>query len=117
MPKNKITTQGYFIRRLRNEGFHVSCVYDRYSDSNDRRRWTVVVNPGTDSIFITCVDKGDWPNRGMYRIDDNGSTFPVNFYINTESIDVVIKHFTEFKVQKTDNHRVNNFDGKKSKPA
>ena len=116
MPKNKITTQGYFVRRLRTEGYFVSRVYDRYSDI-DTRKWTVVVNPDSDSIFITCVDKGDWPNRGMYRIDDNGSMFPLNFYINTDSIDVLVKHFTEFKVQKPDNTRVNKFNGRKTKPA
>lgn len=114
MPKNKITTQGYFVRRLRNEGYYVSRVYDRYSD-NDRRKWTIAINPGTDSIFITCVDKGDWPHRGMYRIDDNGSTFPHNFYINTESVDVMMKHLDDFKVEKPDNTRVNKVNGQKAK--
>ena len=44
MPKNNVTTQGYFIKRLRDNGFLTSRVYDRYS-KDDRRKWTVVVNP------------------------------------------------------------------------
>ena len=97
MGKNNITTQGYFIKRLRDNGFSTSRVYDRYSES-DRRKWTVVVNPKTDSVFITCVDNGDWPYKGMYHLDDNGQKFPAGLYINTLSVEVVIKHLLDFKI-------------------
>ena len=91
MPKNSVTTQGYFVKRLRDNGFLTSRVYDRYSES-DKRKWTVVINPGTDSVFITCIDNGDWPHKGMYHIDDGGAHFPPNLYINTFSVDVSYKH-------------------------
>lgn len=112
MPKNKITTQGYFIRRLRNSGYIVSRVYDRYSEE-DKRKWTIAINPEVDSIFITCVDHGEWPYRGMYHVDDGGDKFPINLYINTDSIDVILKHLDEFKVSKLETgrrRRVNNKD-------
>ena len=56
MPKNKITTQGYFIRRLRQSGFFVSRVYDRYSES-DSRKWTVVINP-TEALVSIDINSG-----------------------------------------------------------
>ena len=86
MPKNKITTQGYFIRRLRNLGFMVSRCYDRYS-LHDPRKWTVVVNPNEESVFLTCVDNGEWPYRGLYEFADGGNNIPRGFFVNTESVE------------------------------
>ena len=70
MPKNKITTQGYFVRRLRNSGYITSRVYDRYQDQ-DPRKWTIVIDPDGDSVLITCWDTGEWPYRGMYELSAN----------------------------------------------
>ena len=113
MAKNNITTQGYFVRRLRNSGFVTSRVYDRYSQS-DRRKWTVVVNPESDSVFITCVDNGDWPHKGMYHVDDGGQKFPAGLYINTLSVEVMIKHLIDFKI---DQLELNNNNGRKRKKS
>jgi len=107
MPKNKVTTQGYFIRSLRNAGYNTSRVYDRYSPE-DIRKWTIVINANTDSIFITCVDKGEWPWRGLFHIDDASNIFPQGLYINTDSTDVILKHLDEFKVKKLDDKLNNN---------
>ena len=115
MPKNNITTQGYFVRRLRKEGFEVSRVYDRYSDT-DKRKWTLAINPDTDSIFVTCIDRGEWPYKGMYLVDDNGNIFPSSFYINTDSIEVIVKYLDSYKVNRRfPNYMLNNRDGKKKK--
>ena len=107
MGKNSVTTQGYFVKRLRDNGFITSRVYDRYTDS-DRRKWTVVINPEIDSIFITCYDNGEWPYKGMYHIDDGGQRLPSNFYINTMSIEVVIKHLLDFNIDQKDVNIRNN---------
>ena len=98
MTKNKITTQGYFIKRLRDCGFYVVRLYSRYS-STDLRKWTVVVNPGSESVFITCCDSVEWPWRGLFEFSDSGRKFPRGFYINTDSMDVIIKHMIEFQVE------------------
>jgi len=44
-PKNKIKTPGYFMKRLRDNGFIVLKVFNAYS-THDPRRWTVLVDPG-----------------------------------------------------------------------
>jgi len=108
MTKNKVTTQGYFIKRMRDSGFNVVRVYNNYS-KGDIRSWTVAVNPKTDSIFITCCDNGEWPWRGLFEIDDQGQKFPKGFYINTDSMEVIIKHFLEFNITQ---EYLNNCDGR-----
>ena len=112
MPKNKITTQGYFIKRLRDDGYHVDRVFSRYDDA-DPRKWTVVINPTTDSVFITCRDNGEWPFRGLYEFGDSGIKIPRGYHINTESTEVVTKHLNEFNILPTS---INNNDGTKRRP-
>jgi hypothetical protein len=108
MPKNKITTQGYFVRRLRDSGFLVSRVYDRYSDS-DTRKWTIVVNPGEDSLLMTCCDNGEWPYRGLYEFNDAGKKFPKGYHINTDSVEVIVAHLIQFGIEAKG---INNLDGR-----
>lgn len=112
MAKNKVTTQGYFIKRLRDEGYYVIRCFDRYS-KEDKRKWTIILNPSTDSVFLTCIDNGDWPNRGMYKVDDDNNIFPHNFYINTESVDVIVKHLEEFNVKGLE--KINNNNARRGK--
>ena len=97
MPKNKITTPSYFLKRLRDDNFYACRVYDSFS-KDDHRKWVILLNPKSDSLFITCIDKGEWPYRGMYELDDGGRKVPKNFFINTDSIDVIVKHLSEFKI-------------------
>ena len=42
---NKITTQSYFIKRLKDSGYLVYRLFDEYSES-DPRNWTVMIDPG-----------------------------------------------------------------------
>lgn len=107
MPKNKITTQGYFIRRLRNSGYMTSRVYDRYQDQ-DPRKWTIVIDPDGDSVLITCWDTGEWPYRGMYELNDGGRKIPKGYHINTDSIEVIVNHLSKFKIIGA----VNNYNGR-----
>jgi len=97
--KNKITTQGYFIKRMRDNGFDIVRLYDRYSES-DCRKWTCVVNPKADSIFVTCCHHDEWPWTGLFHIHDEGQLFPKGLYINTDSMEVIIKHFIEFNIDR-----------------
>ena len=107
--KNNVTTQGYFVKRLRDNGFYVIKLFDRYAN-DDHRKWTVLINPKSDSLVITCNDNGDWPYRGLYEFNDGGRKFPKGFHINTDSMEVVVKHLLEFKIEQI---ALNNSDGRK----
>jgi hypothetical protein len=108
MPKNKITTQGYFVRRLRDSGYVTSRVYDRYNET-DARKWTVVIDPTGDSVMVTCWDNGEWPYRGLYEFADGGDKVPKGYHINTDSIDVILSHLNQFNISLSE---LNTFNGK-----
>ena len=113
MGKNNITTQGYFIRRLRNEGYFASRVYDRYGD-HDSRRWTIVISPNNASVFITCHNNiNEWPYKGLYEFDDGGLSIPRGYHINTDSVEVIVKHLQEFDIPVEGN--LNNSNGRRRK--
>ena len=49
---NKITTMGYFIKRLRDSGYVVDKLYNDYA-KHDPRCWSVVIDPKNTSVIIT----------------------------------------------------------------
>ena len=51
---NKLKTAGYFIKRLKDNGFVVLKMFNAYSEA-DPRRWTVLVDPGVSSVYISCL--------------------------------------------------------------
>lgn len=115
MPKNNITTQGYFVRRLRESGYYVSRVYDRYREE-DSRRWTVVISPSNASVFVTCHNNiTEWPYKGLYELDDSGHKVPRGYHVNTDSIDVIIKHLREFDVPVEGT--INNLNGRRKRSS
>lgn len=93
-PKNKIKTPGYFMKRLRDNGFIVLKVFNTYS-THDPRRWTVLVDPGGSSVFITCFTNKDFMNDVMFELNDGGLLFNKNYSIKTDSIEVIIKYLLE----------------------
>ncbi len=88
--QNKIKTPGYFIKRLRDNGYYVNRVFQGFKDS-DPRRWVVLVNPGEHSVFITCYENKLYPGDISFEFSDGGVTFPKNFVIKTESIEIVVE--------------------------
>lgn len=90
-PKNKIKTPGYFIKRLKDNGFIVLKVFQNYG-SHDPRRWTVLVDPGITSIFITCFTNKSFNGEIMFELNDGGILFNRNYSIKTDSIEVIIDY-------------------------
>lgn len=88
---NKITTLGYFVKRLKDNKFIVFRVFNNYAKS-DPRRWTVLLEPGNESIFITCFENKNSPGELLFDIDDGGRIFPINYSMKTDSIEVLIIH-------------------------
>jgi hypothetical protein len=88
--QNKIKTPGYFIKRLRDCKYSVLRVFQNYG-IHDFRRWTVLVDPGNTSIFVTCYNNKDFSNEVMFEFNDGGNFFPKNFSIKTESIEIIVQ--------------------------
>ncbi len=91
---NKIKTAGYFIKRLKDSGFVVFKIFNAYSDT-DPRRWTVLVDPGISSVYITCFTNKHEINDVLFELDDGGNNFSKGTYLKTESIETIINLLIE----------------------
>lgn len=86
---NKVKTAGYLIKRLKDSGFVVFKMFNAYC-STDPRRWTVLVDPGVTSVFVTCYSNKNEIGEILFEVDDGGQKFPKGFYIKTESVETII---------------------------
>lgn len=89
LSKNKVRTAGYFKKRLRDNGFVVLKMFAFYS-KQDSRRWTVLINPGEASVFVTCYQDG--VDSYYFELNDGGRYIPRNFSLKTDSIEVIVEY-------------------------
>lgn len=95
---NKITTQSYFIKRLKDSGYVVYKIFDNYSES-DPRSWTVMIDPGISSVFCTCyVNHKDFFGETFFEFYDGGQFIPEKFKLKTDSIEVIISYLVKFNI-------------------
>jgi hypothetical protein len=87
--KNNITTQGYFVKRLRDSGFVVVKLFDQYGQ-HDPRKWSVMVDPSNTSVMITCYQNKEFKGDILFEINDGGNRFIKNFNLKTQSMEIII---------------------------
>jgi len=97
MSRNKLRTAGYFIKRLRDNGFIVIKLFGVYA-KDDPRIWTIMVNPSEASMLITCYFNKENINEILFEIHDGGKRVPKNFFIRTDSIEVIIDYLLKHGV-------------------
>lgn len=101
--KNKITTGGYFLSRLRDSGFIAIRMFNKYG-LHDPRKWTMLIDPGGHSLMITCYVNKDFPGDVVFEFNDGGNRFPKNYNLKTQSMEIVVTTLIEKGVpQKTEN--------------
>ena len=91
---NKIKTAGYFIKRLKDSGFVVFKIFNAYSQV-DPSRWTVLIDPGVSSVYVTCYTNKNEINEVLFEIDDGGNRFSKGMYFKTESIETLVSLLIE----------------------
>ena len=96
--KNKIRTPSYFVKRLKDNGFIVWKIFQEYN-KNDARLWTILVDPGHSSVFITCYRNKDFDGDIMFEFSDGGVRFVKNFSLRTDSIESVVLLLLEKGIQ------------------
>lgn len=99
--KNKISTPGYFLKRLKDNKFSAIRIFQNYSIS-DPRKWTILIDPGVVSVYVTCYENREFNNEVMFEFNDGNNFFPRNFSIKTNSIEVIINLLVEKGVQPID---------------
>ena len=100
--KNKIRTPGYFVKRMRDSGFIVLKIFREYA-KYDSLAWTVLVNPGGASVFITCYFNREQNQDVEFELNDGGFNIPRNFFIKTESIEVITEYLVSNGISNKDN--------------
>lgn len=101
--KNSVTTQGYFIKRLRDSGFVTIKLFDDYG-IHDPRKWTVMIDPGGQSLMVTCYENREFEGDIQFEFNDGGNRFIKNYSLKTQSMEIVITNLIERGViQKTNN--------------
>jgi hypothetical protein len=107
--KNKITTLSYFVKRLKDSGFNVWKICNNYAQS-DPRKWTVMIDPGNASVFVTCYENRDFKSEKMFEFNDGGRLFPKNFSLKTTSIEVVVTTLIERGISQIDGGTKYNYE-------
>jgi hypothetical protein len=97
LTKNKVKTAGYVIKRLRDNGFIVIKSFAFFSKA-DPRIWTILVNPGEASVFITCYINKEQVDDVMFELNDGGRFIPRNMFLKTDSIEVIVQYLLEHNV-------------------
>ena len=87
--RNKLSTPSYFIKRLKDNKFSTFKVFGNYSDL-DPRKWTILIDPGVSSIYVTCFENKTQNKEVLFEFNDGGRLFPKNFSLKTESIEIVV---------------------------
>lgn len=101
MKHNKISTQGYFIKRLKDNGYIVWRMFDKYS-IGDTRKWTILVNPGFHSVYITCHVNMEMINdTPAFSFEDGGVYISNNLKIQTNSFETVMNHMMKHGIEPT----------------
>ena len=89
--KNNISTLSYFVKRLKDNNFVVWKVFNQFGD-HDPRKWTIMVNPGEESAYITCyINTEGVGSMPVFEIHDGTSVFRNYAKIQTRSMEVIIK--------------------------
>jgi|TARA_R110002126_G_scaffold122632_3_gene264419 hypothetical protein len=94
---NKLTTMGYFMKRLRDSGYVVDRLFTGYS-MIDARTWTVVVDPGCASLFVTCYQNDPEIGRAYFEMYDGGKFIPGRLKLETSSIETFISYLVKFGI-------------------
>ncbi len=97
MSKNKVTTVGYFIKRLRDSGYVTNKLFTDYATA-DARSWTVIVDPKQSSVLITCYNNHSYLGEEYFEMHDGGQFVPENFKLKTSSIETIIEYLVKFNI-------------------
>lgn len=93
----KITTLSYFKYRMKNSGYTVWDIFDKYTDI-DPRKWTILIDPSCYAIFCTCYENLEEEGDVFFEFHDGGQYLPFRFRIKTDSFEVITEHLNSYNV-------------------
>jgi len=107
---NKITTLGYFKKRMRDCGYIVDDVFRGYSKT-DPRAWSIIIDPGGASVLCTCFMNANIDNikesaigEFYFELHDGGQYVPNQLTFKTSSIEVLMEWLVKFNINGKSTH-------------
>ena len=94
---NKLTTLGYTLKRLRDSGYVVDKVFSDYSEI-DPRAWTLIIEPGSASVFCTCYINDPYIGETFFELYDGNQYIPGKLKIKTSSFEVFVDHLIKYGI-------------------
>jgi hypothetical protein len=94
---NKITTLGYTLKRFRGCGYAVEKVFSDYAET-DPRSWTIMINPGTSSVFCTCYVNDPYIGETFFELYDGNQYIPGRLRIKTSSFEILAEHLAKHNI-------------------
>ena len=89
---NKLTTQAYTIKRLRDCGYNVHKLDAIEYALVESRKWTILIAGGSANVFMTCY------KDGKFAFYDGGAFIKANFKIDTDSIEVLVQDLNDYGI-------------------
>jgi len=89
MSNNKITTQSYTIKRLRDCGYIVDKLDKVEYTDEDTRKWSILVDNGTATIILTCF------KDSTIQLYDGGRFLNPKLKLDTDSVEVLIDYLNQ----------------------
>jgi hypothetical protein len=97
---NKLTTLGYFLKRLRDSGYYACKIFTDYG-SHDPRAWTIVLDPKGLSVHCTCFINDPFLGESYFELYDGNQYLPGKLKIKTSSFEVLIEHLIKHCIYPT----------------
>ena len=101
---NKLTTLGYFLKRLRDSGYIANKLFADYGEQ-DIRCWTILIDPEKTSVLCTCYVNDPYFGETYFELFDGNQYIPGCYKIQTSSFEVIVEHLVKHgiigKKQKT----------------
>ena len=86
MTKNRLYTLSYFRKRLKDADINSIRLINEFKDDNDKRYWTILIDPGRKNIITTCYKEDI--DKFWFKLNT-----PTNLYnIKTKSMRVIIEN-------------------------
>lgn len=94
---NKVTTLGYFRKRLKDCGYDCVDAFKNFCDT-DPRSWCVVIDPNKASIFCTCYINFPELGNNYLELYDGGQLIPGKIKIQTSSFEVFVEYLNKLNI-------------------
>lgn len=94
---NKLTTLGYTLKRFRDCGYMANKIFAEYGDL-DPRAWTIMIDPGSSSVFCTCYINDPYIGETFFELYDGNQFIPGRLKLQTSSFEVIIEHLVKYNI-------------------